>query len=172
MHNNIWPSIIFDIRTRMYHIYLLLPLLHFSLFFCQPKRFYQKGNVTLGVLQKLHIKNAEDQCGEMYTFGLGSIEAITFAIEKINNDPNLLPNVTLGFDIRDYCDSPVLAMKMATNFVKTNYLNELIEEQKDKAAELKSLKMNLTSPISAGETPQWLRRFKQQHNSFEFTSSG
>ena len=134
---------------RMYHIHLLVPLLHFSLVFCQPKRFYQKGNVTLGVLHKLHIKDAEDHCGEMYIFGLGSIEAITFAIEKINNDPNLLPNVTLGFDIRDYCDSPVLAMETATNFVKTNYLNELIEERKDEAAELKSHKMNLTSPISA-----------------------
>ena len=135
----------------MYHIHLLLllPLLHFSLFFCHPKRFYQKGNVTLGVILELHVKDAEDHCGEMYTFGLGSIEAITFAIEKINNDPNLLPNVTLGFDIRDYCDSPVLAMKAATNLVKTNYLNELIEEQKNKAAELKRHKMNLTSPISA-----------------------
>ena len=133
----------------MYHIHLLLPLFHFSLVFCQPKRFYQKGNVTLGVLQALHIKDAEDQCVEMYTYSLGSTEAITFAIEKINNDPNLLPNVTLGFDIRDYCDSPVLAMKAATHFVKTNYLNKLIEEQKDKAAQLKSLKMNLTSPVSA-----------------------
>ena len=135
----------------MYHIHLmlLLPLLHFSLFFCHPKRFYQKGNITLGVILELHVKDAEDQCGEMYTFGLGNIEAITFAIEKINNDPNLLPNVTLGFDIRDYCDSPVLAMETATHFVKTNYLNEFIKEQNDKSAELTSHKMNLTSPISA-----------------------
>ena len=131
------------------HLLLLLPLLHFSLFFCHPKRFYQKGNVTLGVIHQLHIIGAQEHCGEMYTFGLGSLEAITFAIEKINNDPNLLPNVTLGFDIRDYCDTPVLAMKTATSFVKTNYLNGLIEEQKDKGAELKMRKMNLTAPISA-----------------------
>ena len=80
---------------------------------------------------------------------LGAQRPSLLQSKKINNDPNLLQNVTLGFDIRDYCDSPVLAMKAATHFVKTNYLNELIEEQKDKAAQLKSLKRNLTSPVSA-----------------------
>lgn len=116
-----------------------------------PKRFYQPGNVTLGVILPLHVKNWDDNCGEFYGFGLGYIEAITFAIERINNNPNLLPNVTLGFDIRDYCDTPVLAMKMANDFVKSNYLNELFEGQKDGTLEreLKIRIQNLTAPISA-----------------------
>ena len=103
-------------HKEMFRIYLLLLLssLHFETILSDPRRFYQPGNVTLGVILPLHVKNSEDNCGEFYSFGLGYIEAITFAIERINNNPNLLPNVTLGFDIRDYCDTPILAMKRPT----------------------------------------------------------
>ena len=127
-------------------------LMYFSLASSDPKRFLKPGNVTLGVILPLHVKNADDKCGEFYAFGLGYIEAITFAIERINNDPNLLPNVTLGFDIRDYCDTPVLAMRMANDFVKGNYLNELYEKQKYGDAFKSKLTIhvqNLTAPISA-----------------------
>ena len=96
------------------------------------------------------MKNSEDKCCEFYAFGLGYIEAITFAIDHISNDTNLLPNVTLGFDIRDYCDTPVLAMETANDFVKSNYLNDSFEWQTD-AVFRRKLKMhldNLTVPIS------------------------
>ena len=145
-------SATFDIRKKMFQELLLLSLLYFSSVSCHTKRFYQKGNVTLGVILPLHVKTVEENCGEFYAFGLGYIEAITFAIKRINNDTNLLPNVTLGFDIRDYCDTPVMAMKMANDFVKSNYLNELFGEQKYEAglkSELTFPIQNLTAPISA-----------------------
>lgn len=150
----IWTLTSFHFRTKMsqIHVLLLWLSLYFSPTSCHPKRFYQTGNVTLGVILPLHVKNAEDKCGEFYAFGLGYVEAITFAIERINNDYNLLPNVTLGFDIRDYCDTPVLAMKTANDFVKSNYLNELFRGQNDGAAfnsELTINVQNLTAPISA-----------------------
>ena len=134
-----------------FHLCLLWVTLHFLPASSNPKRLYQPGNVTLGVILPLHVKNSEDKCGEFYAFGLGYIEAITFAIDRINNNPNLLPNVTLGLDIRDYCDTPVLAMKTANDFVKSNYLNELFEGQKDGASrkELTIRLQNLTAPISA-----------------------
>ena len=40
-----------------------------------------------------------------------------FAIENVNKNPNLLPNVTTGYDIRNYCGSMALAMKIAYDFV-------------------------------------------------------
>ena len=131
---------------------LLRSLLYFTSASLHPKRFYKPGNVTLGVILPLHVKNAEEKCGEFYAFGLGYVEAITFAVERINNDSNLLPNVTLGFDIRDYCDTPILAMKMANDFVKSNYLNQLFEGQKYGNAFKSQLELsveNLTAPISA-----------------------
>ena len=116
--------------SGQFHFLLLWVLMHSSpASSIDPKRFYKPGNVTLGVLLPLHVRTAQDKCGEFYAFGLGYTEAITFAIERINKDPELLPNVTLGFDIRDYCDTPVLAMKKANDFVKRNYLNELLEGQ-------------------------------------------
>ena len=32
------------------------------------------------------------------------LEAMLFAIDKINNDMNLLPNLTIGYDVRDTCN--------------------------------------------------------------------
>ena len=77
------------------------------------------GNVTLGGLFFLHYKgiNNED-CGDFNTPGLGHAQAMIYAIEKINNDSNLLPNIILGYDIHDYCESASLAMKATYHFVK------------------------------------------------------
>ena len=41
-----------------------------------------------------------------------------FAINSINRNPNLLPNVTLGFSIRDTCTTPSHALKEAFQFVQ------------------------------------------------------
>ena len=122
----------------------------FASFLYPPKTILPAGHVTLGILFPLHVRTAQDKCGEFYAFGLGYTEAITFAIERINKDPELLPNVTLGFDIRDYCDTPVLAMKKANDFVKSNYLNELLEGQGDNCKSKLTINMDyLTAPISA-----------------------
>lgn len=79
----------------------------------------KKGNVTLGGLFFLHYKgiNNED-CGDFNAPGLGHAQAMIYAIEKVNNDSNLLPNITLGYDIHDYCESASLAMSATYNFVK------------------------------------------------------
>lgn len=77
------------------------------------------GNVTLGGLFFLHYKGINnEECGDFNAPGLGHAQAMIYAIEKINNDSNLLPNVTLGYDIHDYCESASLAMKATYHFVK------------------------------------------------------
>ena len=39
--------------------------------------------------------------------------AMTFAIEKINNDSKLLPNISLGYDIRNYCEIAMQATRIS-----------------------------------------------------------
>ena len=79
---------------------------------------YKDGDVMLGGLFNLHFAGSEEQCGELFTMGLGHVEAMIFAIESVNQDPNLLPNVTIGYDIRNYCESTALAMQITYDLVR------------------------------------------------------
>ena len=83
-------------------------------------RSYQSGDITLGGLFLLHYATEDGKCGELFPTGLGHVEAMLFAIDKINKNPKLLPNITLGYDIRDYCESITKAMKHTYSFVRRN----------------------------------------------------
>ena len=53
-----------------------------------------------------------------------SVESMLFAIDSVNADDNLLPNITLGFDIRDTCYSENIALdEMIDVIISGNQLN-------------------------------------------------
>ena len=65
----------------------------------------------LGGLMRVHFHETEAQCGDKFPDrGLEEVETMLFSIDRINNDPDLLPNITLGFDIRDYCGTENVAI--------------------------------------------------------------
>ena len=83
--------------------------LHYQLFlffcFCAAVQApYREGDVMLGGLFSVHQPpdNPGSQCGEINLRELGCMQAMIFAIERINNDTSLLSNISLGYDIRDY----------------------------------------------------------------------
>lgn len=86
----------------------------------EKSRSYKPGDVILGGLFFLHHSTDEAHCGELFPIGLGHVEAMLFAINKVNDNPKLLPNVTLGYDIRDYCEIVTKAMKHSYDFVRRN----------------------------------------------------
>ena len=49
--------------------------------------------------------------------GLERLEAMLFAIDKINNDANLLPNLTVGYDVRDSCGDETVGLDEALDMV-------------------------------------------------------
>ena len=84
--------------------------LHYQLFlfFCfyaAVQAPYREGDIMLGGLFNVHhpADQPGSQCGEINLRGLGRMQAMIFAIERINNDTSLLSNISLGYDIRDYC---------------------------------------------------------------------
>lgn len=92
-------------------------------------KVYKTGNISIGSLISLHKENNGNYCTRFYLPGLNRVEAIMYTVNKINNNSELLRNVSLGYDIRDYCNDRSLAMKEAYDFTKRNSLSfDLVEE--------------------------------------------
>ena len=80
-----------------------------------------QGDIILGGLFPLHKKSTknENACGVFSEVpGYQYMEAMLFAIDEINKDPNLLPNITLGAQIYDTCQSKTIAADAAKRFIK------------------------------------------------------
>ena len=68
----------------------------------------------LGGLISLHMG------GEFSSKEFGLAEAVIFAIDMVNKNSSLLANVSLGYDIWNYCDSRELAMQEAYDFKRNS----------------------------------------------------
>ena len=105
---------------------ILRPALFILLFFQQLTtcydgyRIFKDGDVMVGGMLNVHYSNSEtgDQCNKFSGIGLGNAEAMIYVIESINKNSTLLPNVTIGYDLRDCCLSNALAMEIAYDFIR------------------------------------------------------
>ncbi|XP_048581761.1 metabotropic glutamate receptor 4 [Nematostella vectensis] len=113
-----------------YHLIFLiwcLSTLVPSLQSLQPNEFkgknvFKAGDVIIGALLPIHERGDDSACGSIYPLALGYAETLIYTFDLINNSSELSPGVTLGYDIRDYCDSPTLAMKQTYDFVQQNFI--------------------------------------------------
>ncbi|XP_056645279.1 metabotropic glutamate receptor isoform X2 [Diorhabda sublineata] len=79
------------------------------------------GDIILGGLFPVHTKGDKTPCGpQIYHRGVQRLEAMMFAIDSINRDPNILPNVTLGVHILDTCSRDTYALNQSLQFVKAS----------------------------------------------------
>ena len=84
----------------------------------QQRSAYKDGHIVLGGLFDLHQSAGNNSyCGDILATNLGYAEAMVFAVESINENDTFLPNVTLGFDLQDYCLRPAMAVKTAYELV-------------------------------------------------------
>ena len=70
------------------------------------------------------------------------MEDVFFAIDLVNNDPNILPNITLGYDIRDTCISENIALDESVDLVLSSGHLEL-----ESCNELQSNNVSTKPPV-------------------------
>ncbi|MCJ8735966.1 hypothetical protein PDJAM_G00253510, partial [Pangasius djambal] len=78
------------------------------------------GDIILGGLFPVHARGERGApCGELKKEkGIHRLEAMLFAIDLINKDPELLPNITLGARILDTCSRDTYALEQSLTFVQ------------------------------------------------------
>uniref|UniRef100_A0A8C8RJL3 Glutamate metabotropic receptor 6 n=1 Tax=Pelusios castaneus TaxID=367368 RepID=A0A8C8RJL3_9SAUR len=86
----------------------------------QPFSIKIEGDVTLGGLFPVHARGpAGVPCGEVKKEkGIHRMEAMLYALDQINGDPQLLPNLTLGARILDTCSRDTYALEQSLTFVQ------------------------------------------------------
>ncbi|XP_061643430.1 glutamate receptor, metabotropic 6a [Phyllopteryx taeniolatus] len=78
------------------------------------------GDITLGGLFPIHARGPHGlPCGELKKEkGIHRMEAMLYALDQINGDPTLLPNITLGARILDTCSRDTYALEQSLTFVQ------------------------------------------------------
>ncbi|GCC31983.1 metabotropic glutamate receptor 4-like isoform X1 [Chiloscyllium punctatum] len=78
------------------------------------------GDIALGGLFPVHSRGGSGaNCGELKKEkGIHRLEAMLFALDRINNDQELLPNITLGARILDTCSRDTHALEQSLTFVQ------------------------------------------------------
>ncbi|EDV25792.1 uncharacterized protein TRIADDRAFT_10902, partial [Trichoplax adhaerens] len=84
------------------------------------------GQIFLGGLFPAHLDydQSKQSCQITSIRGIEQALAMIYAIEKVNNATQLLPNITLGYHIRDTCSNVRHTLKDILNFVP--YTQDLV----------------------------------------------
>ncbi|XP_030629139.1 metabotropic glutamate receptor 1b [Chanos chanos] len=123
---------------------LFLPLLLFGSLALSNNNMYERslvpravsrsvarmdGDIIIGALFSVHHqpsaeKVAERKCGEIREqYGIQRVEAMFHTLDRINADPNLLPNITLGCEIRDSCWHSSVALEQSIEFIRDSLIS-------------------------------------------------
>lgn len=82
------------------------------------------GDLVIGILVPVHERPSPKQaqtrtCGSVREqYGIQRVEAAFRTIDSINADPNILPNITLGIEIRDSCWHSPIALEQSIEFIR------------------------------------------------------
>ena len=79
------------------------------------------GDLMLGGLFPVHEKGDKTPCStRIYDRGLQRLEAMLYAIDLINQDTKILPNLTLGVNILDTCSKDTYALNQSLEFIRVS----------------------------------------------------
>nr|XP_055210169.1 metabotropic glutamate receptor 5-like isoform X1 [Gorilla gorilla gorilla] len=92
------------------------------------------GDIIIGALFSVHHQPTVDKvherkCGAVREqYGIQRVEAMLHTLERINSDPTLLPNITLGCEIRDSCWHSAVALEQSIEFIRDSLISSEEEE--------------------------------------------
>ncbi|XP_055970499.1 metabotropic glutamate receptor 5 isoform X2 [Sorex fumeus] len=95
---------------------------------------HMPGDIIIGALFSVHHQPSVDKvherkCGAVREqYGIQRVEAMLHTLERINSDPSLLPNITLGCEIRDSCWHSAVALEQSIEFIRDSLISSEEEE--------------------------------------------
>ena len=86
----------------------------------EDKKIRLDGEIIFGGLFPMHEKGKNgENCGMIKKEkGIQRLEAMLFAVDKINNDSKLLPGLKVGVHILDTCSFDTYALEQCMDFIK------------------------------------------------------
>ncbi|XP_064206896.1 glutamate receptor, metabotropic 5a [Anguilla rostrata] len=82
------------------------------------------GDIIIGALFSVHHQPPADKvherkCGEVREqYGIQRVEAMLHTLDRINADTKILPNISLGCEIRDSCWHSAVALEQSIEFIR------------------------------------------------------
>ncbi|KAF7249775.1 Metabotropic glutamate receptor 2 [Varanus komodoensis] len=86
------------------------------------KEISLEGDLVIGGLFPVHEKGGPtEECGKINEHrGIQRLEAMLFALDEINKNPQILPGITLGAHILDTCSKDTYALEQSLDFVRAS----------------------------------------------------
>ncbi|RUS89252.1 hypothetical protein EGW08_002995, partial [Elysia chlorotica] len=86
-----------------------------------------EGDIVLGALHMIHERSHDFVCGKvMEQGGIQALEAMLYTLDHVNGQgsaPQLIPGVTLGILAKDDCDTDILGLEQALEFIRGSITN-------------------------------------------------
>ncbi|XP_053703177.1 metabotropic glutamate receptor 5-like isoform X1 [Synchiropus splendidus] len=115
---------------------------------------YIPGDIIIGALFSVHHQPPADKvherkCGAVREqYGIQRVEAMMHTLDRINADPHILPNITLGCEIRDSCWHSAVALEQSIEFIRDTLVSGEEEESQGRcSAEPGALLLQGKKPI-------------------------
>ncbi|XP_024121905.1 glutamate receptor, metabotropic 5a [Oryzias melastigma] len=92
------------------------------------------GDIIIGALFSVHHQPPADKvherkCGAVREqYGIQRVEAMMHTLDRINADSTILPNITLGCEIRDSCWHSAVALEQSIEFIRDTLVSSDDEE--------------------------------------------
>lgn len=110
---------------------LMLPIIFFPSMTMKEIKYCDQCDIMLGALAPVHQKDDDEsnfgKCkNEAFNvWAMPRVEALLFAVDQVNKDPNILINTTLGIHILDSCGIDTVATEEAKKFIQEEQCNHV-----------------------------------------------